>query len=328
MPLCEYGCGREATHQFKNGKWACSNKWSKCPAKKKKREYKYKQKPHFEKNSHNICRCGKIANWHFSYSDSWWCSDNVMKCESVAKKMSNIITEIWKSPQQRQKYIEALNTYDKSVFKIAFNKPEIRENRKRIMIERYKDPNERQKQSKIMIEVLKDEEIKEKSRIASKLKWKDPVCAKKMASGIKKSWDNNPERKNESSKRLKEKWTPEKRKQVSEEWKNGFSAYASSFITNPSKPQIKLWNMVQEITPLAILNYPCFWTNKSIDIVVPHLSIAIEFDGSYWHQNNEKDTIRQKLLEEQGWIFIRYVDKIPTKKQLIKDINEALNEMV
>ena len=35
MRICEYGCGREATYQFKNGKWCCENITSKCPAKKK-----------------------------------------------------------------------------------------------------------------------------------------------------------------------------------------------------------------------------------------------------------------------------------------------------
>ena len=28
--LCEYGCGKEALHQFKNGKWCCSNDYRKC----------------------------------------------------------------------------------------------------------------------------------------------------------------------------------------------------------------------------------------------------------------------------------------------------------
>ena len=28
--LCEYGCGKEALHQFKNGKWCCSRKWTSC----------------------------------------------------------------------------------------------------------------------------------------------------------------------------------------------------------------------------------------------------------------------------------------------------------
>lgn len=31
MPLCDYGCGREAIHQFKNGKWCCEKYSCKCP---------------------------------------------------------------------------------------------------------------------------------------------------------------------------------------------------------------------------------------------------------------------------------------------------------
>lgn len=30
MILCEYGCGQEATHQFKNGKWCCSKTTNQC----------------------------------------------------------------------------------------------------------------------------------------------------------------------------------------------------------------------------------------------------------------------------------------------------------
>jgi len=31
MKICEYGCGQEAKHQFKNGKWCCSEVYTKCP---------------------------------------------------------------------------------------------------------------------------------------------------------------------------------------------------------------------------------------------------------------------------------------------------------
>ena len=34
--LCDYGCGQEATTQFKNGKWCCSEFYTKCPALRKK----------------------------------------------------------------------------------------------------------------------------------------------------------------------------------------------------------------------------------------------------------------------------------------------------
>jgi hypothetical protein len=34
MPLCNFGCGQEATHQFKNGKFCCSSTVNKCSAKR------------------------------------------------------------------------------------------------------------------------------------------------------------------------------------------------------------------------------------------------------------------------------------------------------
>jgi len=33
--ICNYGCGQEANHQFKNGKWCCSFHHTKCPSRKK-----------------------------------------------------------------------------------------------------------------------------------------------------------------------------------------------------------------------------------------------------------------------------------------------------
>lgn len=108
------------------------------------------------------------------------------------------------------------------------------------------------------------------------------------------------------------------------EWKNGKAAYLCSLNKNPSKPQIELFHLVQQIYPYSYINYPCYFTNKSIDIAIPDLEIAIEFDGSYWHQNKEKDLERQKILEEQGWKFIRYIDYIPNKEKLEENIFNIL----
>ena len=40
--ICDYGCGQEAIHQFKNGKWCCSKNISKCPSTKQKMSNKKK----------------------------------------------------------------------------------------------------------------------------------------------------------------------------------------------------------------------------------------------------------------------------------------------
>ncbi len=36
IKFCDYGCGQEATHQFKNGKWCCNYTTNKCPVIKNK----------------------------------------------------------------------------------------------------------------------------------------------------------------------------------------------------------------------------------------------------------------------------------------------------
>ena len=109
-----------------------------------------------------------------------------------------------------------------------------------------------------------------------------------------------------------------KYKRDSERMLNGGAAHANSFITNPSKPQVELFNLVKEDHPESILEYPCL--NYSIDIVIPNLKIAIEYDGSYWHQDQEKDDKRQREIEDQGWTFLRYRDYVPSKEELRKDI--------
>lgn len=40
---CEYGCGKEANYKFKNGKWCCSETFSKCPSYRKKKSDSLKQ---------------------------------------------------------------------------------------------------------------------------------------------------------------------------------------------------------------------------------------------------------------------------------------------
>ena len=101
---------------------------------------------------------------------------------------------------------------------------------------------------------------------------------------------------------------------------NGGSSHASSFIRNPSKPQVELFNLVKQIDICPILNFAVKEVNKCIDIALPHRKIAIEYDGSYWHQDEEKDKQRQKEIESLGWKFIRYRDRVPSLDELKGDL--------
>ena len=105
---------------------------------------------------------------------------------------------------------------------------------------------------------------------------------------------------------------------------DGGAAYVQSFVKNPSKPQVELFELIKSIYSTAILNYPSL--NFSIDIAIPDLNVAIEYDGSYWHQDQEADDRRQKLLEDVGWRFLRYRDYVPSQKELLKDISKLLED--
>jgi len=118
------------------------------------------------------------------------------------------------------------------------------------------------------------------------------------------------------------------RRRQSEYMENGGSVHAASFITNPSKIQVETWKITSLLFPYVYLNYPVYRgkgkKNYSIDIAVPKLDIAIEVDGSYWHQDKEKDLKRQKELEVEGWNFLRYEDIVPTLEQVSEDIKRVL----
>jgi very-short-patch-repair endonuclease len=81
--------------------------------------------------------------------------------------------------------------------------------------------------------------------------------------------------------------------------------------------------------PSAILNYPCYQLNFSLDIAIPDLMICFESDGSYWHKDQEKDLIRQKQIEGLGWKVIRYfpvdtIQQVPSIDQIKKDIENII----
>lgn len=91
--ICEYGCGQEATHQFKSGKWCCSRSTSCCPevssnnhtnkgqpSKKKGKIYKIE----IIKENPGLCEygCGQEAKFYLKYVKKWCCSESFNTCPS------------------------------------------------------------------------------------------------------------------------------------------------------------------------------------------------------------------------------------------------------
>jgi hypothetical protein len=155
----------------------------------------------------------------------------------------------------------------------------------------------------------------------------------------------------EEREKISKTWTPERREKTRNRMLNGGAKYANSFTTsnkieirrkimleggatyirtfqkNPSKPQVQIFNLVSKICPYVYLNYPVYHLDRqtNIDIAIPKLEIAIEYDGAYWHQDRESDLERQKMLEEDGWKFIRYrgtmnSDPTPSLEKVFDDV--------
>ena len=229
--------------------------------------------------------------------------------------MSNITKQLWKKSEYKEKISEKIKEahkndptiierISKNIKKFYIDHPEEKIKAGKRSKQRWKDPKLREQMIDSLKKTTQTQKYREFQRqnmleISKDLEWR-----KKVSEGTKKALDNKPEMK-------------EKRRQY---MLNGGASYAGSFVTNPSKPQVELYNIIKEIYPEAILNYPIL--NFNVDIVIPSLQLAIEYDGSYWHQDEDYDKQRQNKIEQKGWKFLRYVDVVPQKEILKEDINK------
>ena len=185
-----------------------------------------------------------------------------------------------------------------------------------------------EKRREIATESWKSKDVRQKRIVGQKNGW--------SKSGVRQAWNKGIKtgvQSDETKEKRKRTWLEkygcfpnqriEYRNRLSGEMKAGRASYLNLCIKNPSKPQVELFNLTKSIYEDAVLNYPCL--NYSIDIAIPSLMIAIEYDSSYWHNysdNKEKDKKRQSEIESTGWKFLRYRDYVPSNKQLEKDLCE------
>lgn len=99
--LCEYGCGKEANHQFKNGRWCCSEFLSQCPVMRKKNG-DGNRKEKIERIIPEACDygCGKKPKYKFK-SGKYCCSVSQNSCPGIRRKLSSSATG-YKQPENRK----------------------------------------------------------------------------------------------------------------------------------------------------------------------------------------------------------------------------------
>jgi len=287
MILCVYGCGHEGKFFLKRAKkWCCCKSANSCEINRIKNSNKQKGRKHSELTKLKISVGNK--------GKEGWMKNKHHSPETIQKLKSNhfIFTE-----EHRRNLSKALKG---------------------------------KKGPKFSLETI--QKIREKNIGKTRsLEFKEKIS--KLNKGRKRSENFKENRKQymlnggaEHVGKFPKKFSDTFKQKQKERMLNGQAAYMNSFISNPSKPQVELYNRVKEIYPTAILNYPLIELNYSLDVVIPELNIVIESDGSWWHQDLEKDSERQKKIEELGWKFIRYkadcIKDVPNKDQIVKDINE------
>jgi len=288
--LCDYGCGQEAKYQFKNGNWCCSKSHQSCPMVRKKfSESKIGEKnPKGMLGKHHSIKTRK--NLSESLSGENHPNFGKHRSEETKKKIGKNQKNKIISKEHREKIgkgvREKLMTPYKDVLVVA---------------------------KKRGYDLLMTEKEYKDQHPYLKLKCPEGHKIKMRLDGFKSG---------QNCKYCANKIRGEKTKI---RMLNGGAVHALSFSKNIiSGPQIELFNLVKEDHPETILEYPCL--NYSIDIAIPSSKIAIEYDGSYWHQDQEADDKRQKEIENEGWTFLRYRDYVPSKYKLRKDLNILINE--
>jgi len=129
--LCSYGCGQEATHQFKNGKWCCSKSWNSCPFNKEK--YLKSIKETMSKLDYRKRR-SEIAK-------------EINSRLEVIEKKSKAQKEAWENPTVRERILEGMN------------KSEVKEKQSKVKKEAWSNKTDEEK-AQHLCKVFKSNEIK------------------------------------------------------------------------------------------------------------------------------------------------------------------------
>lgn len=250
----------------------------------------------------NLCNFANIVYGYFKY-----CSRSCRNKSTEGRKISSVSTKsMWEDPNSsyhskkrsdklRKKFIDTWKDPN-SIFRSEEYKKKRSESIKKL----HKDPNSgyntkeyRNKRSKIM-KILTNDPYSSYNSLE---------CRKKRSESIKRSYKNNPD------------LLKQRRDQLV------YNRYKYKKLGKVTKQQMKLFKLCSFLLPYPILEYPC--VGKNIDIAIPSLSLAIEYDEPYWHQDKNADDKRQKILEKEGWNFLRY-EKLPDIKTFLKDINKVL----
>ena len=92
MKICDYGCGREAKHQLKNGKWCCSEFYQSCPSIREKNSTQLKE---VWKDPNSIFNSNSYRN---TLKELHKDPAGIFKSKLYKEKQSNSMKKAWNNP--------------------------------------------------------------------------------------------------------------------------------------------------------------------------------------------------------------------------------------
>lgn len=94
-----------------------------------------------------------------------------------------------------------------------------------------------------------------------------------------------------------------------------------------SSQQLKIYEMLQDEYKVE-LNYPLSQLNLDVAIFIGDIKIDLEYDGWYWHQDQQKDIKRDRIVQKMGYKVLRVKGdhSIPDKQEIIDKINWLLKD--
>lgn len=90
-----------------------------------------------------------------------------------------------------------------------------------------------------------------------------------------------------------------------------------------SSQQLKVYEMLKKEYGNCELNKQCGSNILDCVVIIGNIKIDVEYDGSYWHQDEQKDRRRDEVVKSYGYkiLRIRGGHKLPTLSQLQEAIN-------
>lgn len=131
-----------------------------------------------------------------------------------------------------------------------------------------------------------------------------------------------------SRKTMLERYGVERPLQVKEFSDKAMQTRCKNFTNPTSKPQLKLSYLLLELYGNCQLEKPCGRYSLDCVVNINNILIDIEYDGAFWHQDEEKDKRRDIFVKKQGYKVLRVKgvkkDPLPSKEQIDEKIQELL----